>query len=321
MDGRGRIAEPVTGAEPRAWAGAAPASRRARTRWNLARTRVERTVRRYLLPLRNVQVPRGSGMMAVMAFVLASAAFGAVRGGHLPAVADELRDWRDAAANLAGFRISTIALAGNRQMTREEILTTAGVTGRTSLLFLNVADARARLLDNPWISAATVLKLYPGRLHVAVTEREAFALWQRDGKLTVISGDGTVLEPHFSRRFAQLPLVVGAGAEVKAKAFLAVLDAYPQVRGQMRAAILVAERRWNLKLESGIDIRLPETGVAQALDTLVKLDRDKKLLSRDVSVIDLRLPDRVTVRLSDEAWAARDETIKDLKPKKKGGSA
>jgi cell division protein FtsQ len=139
--------------------------------------------RRRLGPFRNLTIPRGAGSAAVAAFVLASAAFGVVRGGHLPAIAAELSDWRDAAANMTGFRISSIALAGNRHLTREEVLTTAGVTGRTSLLFLNVGDARARLLENPWISAATLLKLYPGRLHVTVTEREAFALWQKDGKI------------------------------------------------------------------------------------------------------------------------------------------
>ena len=85
--------------------------------------------------------------------------------------------------------------------------------------------------------------------------------------------------------------------------------------------MLVAERRWNVVLKNGIDVRLPETGVEQALDTLVELDRDKKILTRDIAAIDLRLPDRVTVRLSDEAAAARAEALKAKKPKKKGGAA
>ncbi len=84
-----------------------------------------------------------------------------------------------------------------------------------------------RLKANPWIADATVLKLYPGRLHIAVTERDAFALWQRDGKVEVIADDGTVVEPYVGQRFAKLPLVVGAGAETRAKEFLALLDKYP----------------------------------------------------------------------------------------------
>jgi cell division protein FtsQ len=90
----------------------------------------------------------------------------------------------------------------------------------------------------------------------------------------------------------------------------------------MRAAVLVAERRWNIVLKNGVDIRLPQVDAEQALDTLVELDRDKKLLSRDIAVVDLRLPDRVTVRLSDDAAAARQDALnKDKKSKKKGGAA
>jgi cell division protein FtsQ len=101
---------------------------------------------------------------------------------------------------------------------------------------------------------------------------------------------------------------------------MALLDSHQIVREQLRAAILVADRRWNLKLTSGLDIRLPEAEVAQALDVLDALERDKKILSRDLTAIDLRLPDRVIVRLSDEAAQAREQAIKEKEKKKKKGS-
>jgi cell division protein FtsQ len=281
--------------------------------------RLARALRRWFAPIRNWRVPHGAGNAAVLAFLLASAGFGVVRGGHLPLVSLEFATARDAIANAVGFRITSIAIAGQNELTREEILSTAGVTGRTSLLFLDAADARARLKAYPWIAEATVLKLYPGRLHIAISERQAFALWQKDGKVSVIAADGTVLEPYVARRYAQLPLVVGAGAEYGARDFLAQIDQFPLLRDQMRAAVLVAERRWNLRLKSGLDIRLPETGIEGALATLTRLDRDNNLLSRDLAAIDLRLPDRVTVRLTDEVWAEREALKK--APKKKGGSA
>ena len=284
-------------------------------------TRLRRFARRWSRPLFDLQLPRGAGIAAAALFVLGAIGYGAVRGGHGPALIAELSDLRDAAANGLGFRITSIALAGGKQVTREEILTTAGVTGRTSLLFLDAASARQRLKTNPWIAEATVLKLYPGRLHIEVTERDAFALWQKDGRVTVISADGTVVEPYVARRFANLPLVVGHGAEAKASNFLAVLDQYPSLRDQVRASVFVAERRWNLKLKNGMDVRLPENEVERALDLLVQLDRDKKLLTRDIALIDLRLSDRVTVRLSEEAWAVREEAVKPQKPKRKGNDA
>ena len=98
-------------------------------------------------------------------------------------------------------------------------------------------------------------------------------------------------------------------------------DRYPNIRSEVRASILVANRRWNLKLKNGIDVRLPEAAAEQGLATLAALDRDKQILTRDITAVDLRLADRVTVRLSDSAAQAREDLIKGKKAKRKGGDA
>jgi cell division protein FtsQ len=268
----------------------------------------------------NARWPRGIGTAGTVAVILASLAYGSVKGDHIPAVVEAFKDVRDAAANAAGFRIVSVALAGQHHISREDVLAAAGVTDTTSLLFLDVEQTRERLKSNPWIADATVLKLYPGELQIGIREREAFALWQKDGRVSVIADDGTVLEPYVAPRLIELPLVVGRGAETRAKEFLALLDRYPDLRASVRATVLVGERRWNLRLKNGIDVRLPETDIAPALERLVALDKEKTLTTRDIVAIDLRLPDRVTVRLSEAAAQARIDAAKD-KAKKKGGSA
>ncbi len=265
--------------------------------------------------------PRGAGIAASLLLLGSAIGYGVVAGQHVPAVIDWAKDARDAAANSVGFRIAAIALSGNKEVSREEILTTAGVTGRASLLFLDADAARARLMANPWIADAAVLKLYPERLQITITERQAFALWQKNGRIKVVADDGTVLEPFVERRYLHLPLVVGEGAERQAKDFLDILARYPDISKRVRASVLVAQRRWDLVLDNGIDVQLPETNPTAALDRLVTLDRDKKLLSRDITIVDLRLSDRVTVRLSDAAAAAREEALKASQKQKKGGNA
>jgi cell division protein FtsQ len=267
------------------------------------------------------RLPSGIGIAGSVLLLAGALGYGVVKGQHVADLITWFKDARDTAANTVGFRIAAISLTGSKEVSREEILTTAGVTGRASLLFLDADAARTRLMANPWIGDAAVLKLYPDRLQITVTERQAFAVWQKDGRVSVIAADGTVLEPFVERRYVGLPLVVGKGAERSAKDFLAVIDRYPDIRSQLRASILVAERRWNLRLANGIDVRLPETDVVAALDRLIALDHDKKLLSRDVTMVDLRLPDRVSVRLSDAAAQARDEALAANKKKKKGGDA
>src|SRR5689334_1408015 len=144
MDGRRRLAEPLTDrARPRTAAVASPLWRRPWDR--LGRTSIARIVLRVVALPERRRMPKGMGV-----------------------------------ATATGFRISSIALIGEHHLTREDILSAAGITPHTSLLFLDAGEVRSRLRANPWIAEATVLKLYPGRLHVAITERKAFALWQKD---------------------------------------------------------------------------------------------------------------------------------------------
>ena len=266
-------------------------------------------------------LPHRAGVAATVVLLLGSVGFGIVKGGHLEEFTTALSDSRNAMANSAGFRITTVGINGRKQLSQDEILAIGGVNGRSSLLFLDAAAVRDRLKANPWISDATVLKFYPGQLRIDIVERSAFALWQQDGRLSVIADDGAVLEPYVSRRFLTLPLVVGKGAETRAHDFLALLARYPQVNSVTKAAVFVGERRWNLRLKDGLDIKLPENEVGNALASLSKLDKDERLFSRDIVAVDMRLPDRLTVQLSDDAAKAREDLFKDKKAKKKAGDA
>jgi cell division protein FtsQ len=266
-------------------------------------------------------LPNRAGIAATVLLLLGSAGFGIVKGGHVAELTQALSDTRNALANSAGFRITTVAINGRKQLTQDEVLAIGGVNGHSSLLFLDADAVRDKLKANPWIGDATILKLYPNRLQIDIVERSAFALWQKDGRLAVIAEDGAVLEPYVTRRFTTLPLVVGKGADTRAKDFLALLDRYPQVRAVTKAAIFIGERRWNLRLKDGLDIRLPENDVGNALAALSKLDREDKLFSRDIVAVDMRLPDRLVVQLSDDAAKARDDLFKDKKKKKTGDAA
>ncbi len=327
MDGAGRLARSRRSQGPQTDLKAAAIGAVILLRELLARKRavtqpsIEREPPHRLIAAVERYLPNRSGVALTVLLLAGSATFGIVKGGHLDEFISALSDTRNALANSAGFRITTVAINGRKQLTQDEVLASGGVNGRSSLLFLDAAAVRDRLKANPWIADATVLKLYPGQLQIDIVERQAFALWQQDGRLSVISDDGTVLEPYLSRRFVALPLVVGKGAETHARDFLALLARYPQVHAVTKAAIFVGERRWNLRLKDGLDIRLPENDVGNALASLSKLDREDRLFSRDIVAVDMRLPDRLTVQLSDDAAKAREELFKKQQPKKKAGDA
>jgi cell division protein FtsQ len=327
MDGAGRLARSLRSLRPQAdlkaaAIGAAVLLReRLGLRGKAAKPRLDRQQSPHrLIAWLERHLPNRLGVAATVLVLLGSAGFGIVKGGHVDELTSALSDTRNALANSAGFRITSVVINGRKQLTQDEVLAIGGVNGRSSLLFLNAEAVRDKLKANPWIGEATVLKLYPGQLQIDISERSAFALWQQDGRLSVISDDGAVLEPYLSHRFISLPLVVGTGAETRAKDFLALLARYPQVRSATKAVIFVGERRWNLRLKDGLDVRLPENDVGNALAALSKLDKEDRLFSRDIVAIDMRLPDRLTVQLSDDAAKAREDLFKDKKSKKAGNA-
>ncbi len=327
MDGGGRLARSLRSLRPQADLKAAAMGAVILLRERLAaikRARAQRLQDReksshVLFALIERHLPNRFGVAATVLVLLASAGLGIVKGGHVEELTAALSDTRNALANSVGFRITNAVINGRKQLSQDEVLAIGGVNGRSSLLFLDAAAVRDKLKANPWIADANVLKLYPGQLQIDITERTAFALWQQDRRLSVIAEDGAVLAPYVPRRFTSLPLVVGKGADTRAKDFLALLDRYPLVRSATKAAIFVGDRRWNLRLKDGLDIRLPENDVGNALAALSKLDKEDRLFSRDIVAIDMRLADRLTVRLSEDAAKAREELFK--KTKKKAGDA
>jgi cell division protein FtsQ len=327
MDGAGRPARSAGSLGPQADLKAAAIGAVVLLRERLSRRRpharptLDREPQDRWVALVERYLPARSGIAATVLILLGSTGFGLVKGGHVEEFTTALSDTRNAIANSAGFRITSVAINGRKQLSQDEVLAIGGVNGRSSLLFLDAATVRDRLKANPWIADATVLKFYPGQLQIDIVERSAFALWQQGGRISLISDDGAVLEPYLPRRFVSLPLVVGKGAETRARDFLALLARYPQVKSVTTAAVFVGERRWNLRLKDGLDIRLPENDVGNALAELSRLDKEEKLFSRDIVAVDMRLPDRLTVQLSDDAAKAREELFKDKKPKKKAGEA
>lgn len=198
-----------------------------------------------------------------------------------------------------GFGVKQITIEGQQHLSDGELTAALGAGPGTNILAFNTDDAKARLEAVPWIKRAQVMRLLPSTLQVVVEERIPFAVWQSQGQNYVIDSAGAVLAPVVREAYADLPLVVGEGANKNAADLLITLAPFASVRSRLIAAFRVGDRRWTLKLMPGVDVMLPDDNVETALNALIDLDQDKGLLAKDISAVDLRLADRVAVRLRD----------------------
>ncbi|ACB24347.1 MULTISPECIES: cell division protein FtsQ/DivIB [Methylobacterium] len=263
------------------------------------------------------RLPRGAGIVAVAVSAAAVALAGFVASGRYDAFVAEQGRPLDIAARVAGFGVERVTISGISRMYEREVLAAAGIDWRSSVPFLDVNDVRERLLRVPLIAQASVRKIYPNEIAITQVEREPAALWQKNGEINVIAADGTVIDAMRDDRYASLPLVVGEDANTKLPEYLALIAAAGPLAERIKAGTYVSGRRWTLKFD-GIDVRLPEADPAAALARLVRFEREAHLLEKDIIAVDLRMPDRLVVRLTEEAAAARAEA---QKAKKKGAAS
>ncbi|MBL0403157.1 cell division protein FtsQ/DivIB [Microvirga aerilata] len=320
MDGGGRYLQPMT-----AYPAGATVARAASGGRRPASSRISKifgssgSVRRRSSAVAIEQrLPRFLGSGLTLAFFSAVVGYGLWQGGHIDGFIRAHGEPHHALARAVGLGLDQVTISGISQIGENEVLAAAGLDVKVSLAFLDVNDLRERLERVPMIKSATVRKLYPNELVITLTEREAHAIWQNNGELFVIASDGTVIDLMQDERYLDLPFVVGEGANARSKDYLALIEAAGPLKQRIRAGTLVAGRRWTLKMDNGMDVRLPETGAADALARLVKLEHEQKILEKDVLAIDLRMADRVVVRLTEEAALARAEALKKKPMRGKG---
>ena len=207
-----------------------------------------------------------------------------------------------------GFGIKSVALEGAREISRHDILSRLALNfddGKPKSLFsFDIVKAREELAKMPWVKSVVVSKSYPDRLVVRVVEHKPYAIWQRGKKLELIVRNGKVIE-RFDGRFADLPLLVGKGANIHGADIIFQAGQIAALKGQIKAYVRVGDRRWDLRLKNGITVRLSADDPAMALRKLAQLDKNRDLLSRDLKIIDMRLRDRMVVTMSEEGAGRR----------------
>nr|WP_306431177.1 cell division protein FtsQ/DivIB [Rhizobium sp. L1K21] len=249
-----------------------------------------------------VTLPRYCGTVALVSFFAATGVYGMVLGGHTANTAE-------AVTSAAGFGLNNVKVSGNLQTSEIDILQQLGLSGSSSTLGLSVSEARSRLLGLPWVRDAEVRKVYPDTIEVKLDERTAFAIWQHGSDLSLIEENGSVIAPLHDSKFSVLPLFVGQDAETDAAEFERQISNWPEIKSRVKAFIRVSSRRWDLKLDNGVLIKLPEDNLARAMHVLSTLEDDQQLLERDIAAVDLRLEDRTTIELTPDAAERRTKAV------------
>lgn len=203
----------------------------------------------------------------------------------------------------AGLRLEEIFVHGRVRTSQKELLNALGASRGMPINVIDIQTSREKIQRLPWVKNVHIERRLPHFLYVSIEERKPVAVWQNNGKYSPIDSQGQLVETSV-HRLNGLPLIVGPEAPEKTPELLDFLAQEPDLLARVKAASHIGKRRWNIILDdlnNGITVRLPEKDPATAWGRLARLERTQGILKRKITLIDLRLPDKLTVRLEEES--------------------
>jgi len=243
-----------------------------------------------MLALRYRHIAAGLGLIIVITVSTLWAS------GHVGLLGERVAKSVDDTAIALGMDITRITAKGLDKTNESEILAALGPVIGASMISFDAHAARARVEDLGWVRVAAISRLWPDTVHISIRERTPAAVWQLSGDLHLIDQTGAIIREVDAYEFSNLPLIVGAGAPGTAAEILQALRKEPALWGVASALIRVGDRRWNMRLKSGADIKFPEEDIETAISELASLHAAYRLLDRDLEYIDLRNSDHLIYR-------------------------
>jgi cell division protein FtsQ len=227
--------------------------------------------------------------------------------GTFAAIAEAAPEMVPSISDLSGLTVNEIDVSGIKSLEPEEIIIASGVEDGQKIGDIDLDVVRERVEAVGWVHSARVSRILPDTIQISVSERVPYAFWQQKRKLRLIDREGVEITQKDLVHFAKLPLVVGIGAPKHAKALFDLMESEPEFAKRIKAAVRVGDRRWDLHFDNGAIVRLPENGAEEAWHRLATIEKAEGILERDIVSVDMRLGDRMTVRLTPEAAQAKRE--------------
>lgn len=198
-----------------------------------------------------------------------------------------------------------INLEGNIKVSREEIVAIVNESKKNQSKFLIqnlIDDIKTNL---PWVDQIVITRSLPKALNITITEFAPFAIWQNDGQKYLIDKDGDEVPYEDLEEFRGMITLSGKGANINVRSLFNIFAIDPKLSRNVFSATWIGDRRWDIRFENGLLIKLPENNIAKAWRRLIKINNMPGSLL-GLKIIDLRILDKIYLEYD-------DSVIKELK--------
>jgi cell division protein FtsQ len=195
----------------------------------------------------------------------------------------------------AGFIVKDVTVEGQKYTSAEKISKAVKIKSGNPIFAVRLNEIKSRLESIDWIKYASVERKLPNKIHIAIIERKPIALGQKDKKLYLIDADGTIINDTEVASHLHLPIIIGEGAEINAASLISMLKVEPELFSHINSIVRISERRWNIRLDNKIEIKMPEDNFEKAWQTVIKLYKKNELFNSEIKVLDLRIANKIFV--------------------------
>lgn len=239
-------------------------------------------------------------ILGIMSGMVSTIILGLWLSGHLNDTVHASGRFADRNLLAMGFGVEHVDVTGTSRVDQSDVLRALALEKGEPIFRVDLKAARARVESLGWVRNAYVARLLPNRISVVVTERTPYARWQHGGKLELIGAQGNEIATIGPSVHTRLPLVVGPDANQAAAAMVSAVQGLKPFAGSVAAYVRVSNRRWDIQLQSGSEIKLPAKHAAQILSSIAAKPAFLQMLSLPDTVIDARVPGEVAVRRKGE---------------------
>lgn len=149
----------------------------------------------------------------------------------------------------------------------------------------------------PWINNVTVTRNIPNKIAITVTEYEPFAIWEHKENKYVTDKDGNTVLIDDITEFDDLVIISGDEANIHVNSLFNIFAIDPKLSSEVYSATWLGGRRWDIRLNSGLLIKLPESNIGDAWNKLIKIYNMQGSLL-ELKVIDLRIEGNIYLEYS-----------------------
>jgi cell division protein FtsQ len=194
-----------------------------------------------------------------------------------------------------GFATNKITIEGQQHVKKSQIAQTLKLKPGTPIFTVSLTELKDKLEEIEWIKSVTVERRLPNNIHISIVERIPLALGQKDYKLYIIDEEGIIISEENLAPYMSLPIIIGDGAEIYAPSLIRMLKEDMSLFNRIYSIIRVGERRWNVRFDDDLEVKLPEERMKPAWKQVIKLYKKNELFLPDNACIDLRIANKIFI--------------------------